>query len=63
MANTLSNHCTVVWVTQPEFPEGREGRSQADPKGRQLDVGAQRAPRLLVVIDIAFGISIGDGIE
>ena len=32
-------------------PEGREGRSQAGPKGpkgRKLEVGTQRAPRLLV---------------
>ena len=29
-------------------PEGREGRSQAGPKGRSLEVGARRAPRLLV---------------
>ena len=21
-ANSLSNHCTVVWVTRPERPEG-----------------------------------------
>ena len=30
-------------------PKGREGRSQADPKGLQLQVGARRAPRLLVL--------------
>ena len=30
-------------------PEGRKGRSQAGPKGRKLDVGAQRAPRILVI--------------
>ena len=29
-------------------PEGREGRSQAGPKGRQLEVGPRRGPRLLV---------------
>ena len=29
-------------------PEGREGRSQAGPKGHQLEVGARRAPKLLV---------------
>ena len=29
-------------------PVGREGRSQAGPKGRKLEVGARRAPRLLV---------------
>ena len=29
-------------------PEGRKGRSQAGPKGRDLEVGAQRASRLLV---------------
>ena len=28
--------------------EGREGRYQAGPKGRSLEVGARRAPRLLV---------------
>ena len=35
----------TAWV-----PEGREGRSQAGPKGRKLEVGAQRAPKLLVTI-------------
>ena len=30
-------------------PERHEGHSQAGPKGRQLEVGAQRAPRLLVI--------------
>ena len=30
-------------------PDGREGRSQAGPKGCQQEVGAQRAPRLLVL--------------
>ena len=34
----------TAWV-----PEGCEGRSQAGPKGRKLEVGAQRAPKLLVV--------------
>ena len=33
-------------------PEGREGRSQAGPKGRQLEVGPRRGPRLLVHIYI-----------
>ena len=31
-------------------PEGREGRSQAGPKGRQLEVGSRRGPRLLVLL-------------
>ena len=30
-------------------PEGREGRYQAGPKGRNLEVGAQRAPTLSLV--------------
>ena len=30
-------------------PEGCEGRSQAGPKGRKLEVGAQRVPKLLVL--------------
>ena len=37
-----SLHCCVghtAWA-----PEGREGRSQAGPKGRQIEVGARRAP-------------------
>ena len=38
---TLSHHCTVAWVTQPEAPEGREGRYQAGPKGCNLVVGAR----------------------
>ena len=29
-------------------PEGREGRSQGGPKGHTLEVGARRAPKLLV---------------
>ena len=29
-------------------PKVRKGQSQASPKGRQLEVGAQRAPRILV---------------
>ena len=32
-------------------PEGREGRSPG-PKGPQLEVGARRAPRLLVINDL-----------
>ena len=32
--------------------EGREGQSQAGPKGRQLEVGPRRGPRLLVYIYI-----------
>ena len=42
-----SLHCCVghtAWA-----PEGREGRYQAGPKGRTLEVGARRAPRLLVL--------------
>ena len=31
-------------------PEGREGRSQAGPKGHQLEVGARRAPKVLECI-------------
>ena len=42
-----SLHCCVghtAWA-----PEGREGRYQAGPEGRNLEVGARRAPRLLVL--------------
>ena len=47
--NTLSNHPTTCGVGHTAWvPEGREGRSQAGPKGRKLEVGAQRAPKLLV---------------
>ena len=31
-------------------PEGHERQSQAGPKGRQLEVEARRAPRLLVFV-------------
>ena len=34
-------------------PEGREGRYQAGPKGRNLEVEARRAPRVLVLITTA----------
>ena len=36
-------------------PEGREGRYQAGPKGRNLEVGARMAPRLLVQIYLQIG--------
>ena len=49
-SNALSHHCTDAWVTRPERPKGREGSYQAGPKGRSLEVGAQRAPRLLVIV-------------
>ena len=46
--------CIGVWVTWPERPKGAkdevkmpEGQN-ASPKGHQLEVGAQWAPRLLV---------------
>ena len=45
-AKALSNHYCVghmAWA-----PKGREGRSQASPKGHQLEVGAWGAPKLLV---------------
>ena len=35
-------------------PEGREGRSQAGPKGHQLEVEARRAPKLQVCTYLAF---------
>ena len=36
-SNALCHHCTDAWVTRPERP-----------KGLSLEVGARRAPRLLV---------------
>ena len=39
--------------------EGREGRSRAGPKGHQLEVGARRAPKLLVIY-MVLSISIFD---
>ena len=48
-----------AWVTWPERPKGAKDKfmmpegQKAGPKGRQLEVGAQQAPRLLV-----FDISI-----
>ena len=44
-------------------PEGREGRSQRGPKGRKLEVGARRAPKLLVVdivVDVVDIVNIVD---
>ena len=35
----------MAWA--PEGRKGREGRSQAGPKGRNLEVGPRRGPRLL----------------
>ena len=43
--------------------EGREGRSQAGPKGRQLEVGPRRGPRLLVGIYIPIVQRYGNGEE
>ena len=45
-SNESKMHCCVghtAWA-----PEGREGRYHAGPKGRNLEVEARRAPRLLV---------------
>ena len=39
-------------------PEGREGRSQAGPKGHQLEIGARRAPKLPVQIEIPLKLQI-----
>ena len=40
-------------ITRPERPnEGREGQSQAGPKGHKLEVGARRAPKLLFFIKV-----------
>ena len=53
-----SHHCTVAWVTRPERPKGAKDEVKqalgpnAGPKGRKLEVGAQRAPRLLVTNNI-----------
>ena len=46
ISHYLMQRCVghAAWV-----PNGHEGQSQAGPKGRQLEVGAQRAPRLLVI--------------
>ena len=46
--------CIGAWVIQPERPKSAKDEvkmpegQKAGPKGRQLEVGAQRAPRLLV---------------
>ena len=45
---TLSNDHIIVWVTRPERPKGV--KDEVKPKGRQLEVGAQRAPKLLVTL-------------
>ena len=37
-------------VPRPERPKGEVKQTKAGPKGRQLEVGARRAPRLLVYI-------------
>ena len=34
--------------SKTKTPKGRERRSQSGSKGRQLEVGSQRAPKLLV---------------
>ena len=46
MAKALFNHCTVVWArrTKSSRPDGPKG----GPKGLWLEVGARRAPKLLV---------------
>ena len=43
-----------AWVTRPERPKGpkssRPEGPKAGPKGRQLEVGPRRGPRLLVYV-------------
>ena len=47
------------WVGHTTWAsKGRKGRSQAGPKGRKLEVGAQWAPRLLV--DAIFFLKIAN---
>ena len=61
MANCISTELLAVFLTTWYYqhlhwcvghtawaPVGREGRSQAGPKGHWLEVGARRAPKLLV---------------
>ena len=36
--------------------EGREGHYQAGPKGRNIEVEARRAPRLLVYIYVVYDV-------
>ena len=51
MANALSNHCTVAWVTRPERPMGvKDEVKQARRAQSRLEVGVRRALRLLVPI-------------
>ena len=40
---------TSAWVTRPERPKGAKDEVKGGPKGRTLEVGAQRAPKLLVL--------------
>ena len=40
-----------AWVTWPERPKGAKDKSRG-PKGLKLEVGARRAPKLLVYIYI-----------
>ena len=49
MPTTLSNERIVTWVTRPERPKGAKDEVKRSPKGRKLEVGARRAPKLLVV--------------
>ena len=51
------HHCVghTAWA-----PEGREGRSQAGPNGRNLEVGPQRGPRLLVPYMLLLSKSINN---
>ena len=48
MPTTLSNDRIVTWVTRPERPKGAKDEVKRGPKGRKLEVGARRAPKLLV---------------
>ena len=58
MPRTNMVSCIGAWVTWPERPKGAKDEvkmpegQKAGPKGRQLEVGAQRAPRLLYLIII-----------
>ena len=57
------NFMSLIWLLHHSFastawaPEGREGRSQAGPKGCKLEVGPQRSLWLLL-LHISFFLSL-----
>ena len=48
MANALSNHCTVAWVTRPERPKGVK---HVIKQAQRAQVGAPSSKRIMMKVN------------